>query len=254
MSKGRQKFSKADRRQHRAELRAQRVAAKNQSFVELVQSEVRPETQRKPVAPLQARTEAQGHYIIAIESAQLTFGVGPAGTGKTYICAAMAAEALSEKRIEKIILTRPAVEAGENLGFLPGELEDKIDPYMAPFMDVLHERLGRGFTDYLLKTGAIECAPLAFMRGRTFKNAMVILDEAQNTTPTQMKMFLTRIGEGSKVVVNGDPAQKDIPGASGLADAIGRLESLNRVRVVHFGREDVVRSGLVQAIVERYEQ
>ncbi|MCG5512874.1 PhoH family protein [Ectothiorhodospira shaposhnikovii] len=251
--KGRQRFSKKDQRQHRAEKKAARAMAKNQALLEIVQNEATTKPRPNEVKALEARTEAQGHYIIAIKSAQLTFGIGPAGTGKTYIAAAMAAEALASKRIERIILTRPAVEAGEHLGFLPGELAEKIDPYMAPFMDVFHERLGRGFTEYLVRHGTIECAPLAFMRGRTFRNAFVILDEAQNTTPTQMKLFLTRAGEGAKLIVNGDPRQKDIPGPSGLTDAVDRLQGLSGVRTVTFEAGDIVRSGLVQRVIERYE-
>lgn len=203
--------------------------------------------------PLEAKTESQGHYILSIQRDRLTFGVGPAGTGKTYVCGAMAAEALDTKKIEKLVLTRPVKEAGENLGSLPGELSDKFAPYLQPFRDVLDERLGKTYVDYLLRVGRIEGAPLAYMRGRTFKNCYVILDEAQNTTPVQMKMFLTRIGEGCTVIVNGDLTQKDIPGQSGLADAVRRLESIRGVSIVEFDKSDVVRSGLVQDIVEAYE-
>lgn len=198
-------------------------------------------------------TEAQGHYILSIDHNRLTFGVGPAGTGKTYVCGALAAEALDEGRTEKIIITRPAVEAGESMGFLPGEIDDKFAPYLQPFRDVLDERLGKSYVDSLIKNGRIEAAPLAYMRGRTFKNCWVILDEAQNTTPTQMKLFLTRIGENTNVIVNGDIRQKDIRGISGLEDAIGRLQNLNKVCIVEFTNKDIVRSGLVQEIVEAYE-
>jgi phosphate starvation-inducible PhoH-like protein len=204
--------------------------------------------------PLAPKTDSQRRYMNAIKHFQLVFGTGPAGTGKTYIAGAIAAQLLSGKEIEKIVITRPAVDAGESLGFLPGELEEKYGVYIQPFRDVLDERLGKSFVDYLLRTGRIEGAPLAFMRGRTFKNAMVILDEGQNTTPTQMKLFLTRIGEGCTVVVNGDLAQKDIPGPSGLADALTRLSWIPKVKVVEFSRKDVVRSGLVQEIVESYER
>lgn len=155
--------------------------------------------------------------------------------------------------IDKIIITRPAVEAGESLGFLPGEIEDKFDPYLQPFRDVLNERLGKSFVEYMLKIGRIEAAPLAYMRGRTFKRAFVILDEAQNTTPNQMKLFLTRIGHDCKVVVNGDIRQKDIHGQSGLDDAVKRISHIPSVKCVRFTRQDVVRSGLVQEIVEAYE-
>lgn len=209
-----------------------------------------PKADRSPIVP---KTDSQKRYINAIKSHQLVFATGPAGTGKTWICAALAAQALESKQIDKIIITRPAVEAGEELGFLPGEMEEKFDPYLRPFRDVLDERLGKSFVEYMIKMGRIEAAPLAYMRGRTFKNAYVILDEGQNTTPTQMKMFLTRIGENCRVIVNGDLNQKDIRGKSGLDDAIKRLGFIPSVRCVEFGKSDVVRSGLVQEIVEAYE-
>lgn len=205
---------------------------------------------RSPIEPL---TDSQHRYINAIKSFELTFATGPAGTGKTWICGALAAQALDEGVIDKIIVTRPAVEAGESLGFLPGEIEDKFDPYLQPFRDVLNERLGKSFVEYLLKTGRIEAAPLAYMRGRTFKRSFVILDEAQNTTPNQMKLFLTRIGHDCKVVINGDTRQKDIHGPSGLEDAVKRISHIPSVKVVRFQKSDVVRSGLVQEIVEAYE-
>lgn len=220
------------------------------------------EVQEQPVAytpkivstPLKAKTGSQQKYINAINSATLTFGVGPAGTGKTYICGVIAAQLLQDKKIDKIIITRPAVEAGEQLGFLPGEIEEKYEPYLTPFRDVLNERLGKTHVDYLVKRGYIEPAPLAYMRGRTFKDAIVILDEAQNVTPEQMKMFLTRIGENCRVIVNGDEMQKDIRGQSGLTDAITRLSFIPSVQVIKFSYADVVRSGLVQEIVEAYER
>jgi len=205
---------------------------------------------RSPIEPL---NESQRRYIGAIKSFELTFATGPAGTGKTWLCGALAAQALEEGIIDRIIVTRPAVEAGESLGFLPGEIEEKFDPYLQPFRDVLNERLGKSKVEYLLKTGRIEAAPLAYMRGRTFKRAFVILDEAQNTTPNQMKLFLTRIGHDCKVVVNGDTRQKDIHGTSGLEDALKRLTHIPCVKAVRFSRSDVVRSGLVQEIVEAYE-
>jgi phosphate starvation-inducible PhoH-like protein len=203
--------------------------------------------------PIEAKTENQKRYINAIKHYTLTFGTGPAGVGKTWLCAALAAEALKEGHIEKIIITRPAVEAGESMGFLPGELDQKFDPFLQPFKDVLNERLGKGFVDYLTKAGRIEAAPLAYMRGRTFKNAFVILDEAQNTTPKLMEMFLTRIGVDCKVVVNGDIKQSDIRGVSGLEDAVRRCSHIPAVKHVEFTRLDVVRSGLVQEIVEAYQ-
>lgn len=206
----------------------------------------------KRVAPLEPKNEAQKRYINAIKNFILVFGLGPAGTGKTYIAGAMAAQALSERRTERIIITRPAVDAGESLGFLPGELDEKYEPYIAAFRDVLNERLGKSHVDNLIKNGRIEAAPLAYMRGRTFKNAFVILDEAQNATPEQMKLFLTRIGEGCHVIVNGDESQVDIKGLSGLIDAVQRLTKLASVKVIKFSTADIVRSGLVQEIVEAY--
>lgn len=213
-----------------------------------------PARSRKPDhSPLVAQTENQRRYINAIKNFTLTFATGPAGTGKTFICASMAAEALREGRIEQIIVTRPAVEAGESLGFLPGELEEKFDPYLEPFRQVLEERLGKSQVEMFLKNGHIEASPLAYMRGRTFKNAFVILDEAQNTTPTQMKMFLTRIGHDCTVVVNGDMAQCDLRGPSGLEDAVRRCTHIPSVKHVAFDRSDIVRSGLVGEIVQAYD-
>lgn len=204
--------------------------------------------------PLTAQTASQQSYINAIKSNCLTFGIGPAGTGKSYCAGALAAEALESGRIERIILTRPAVEAGEQLGFLPGEVEEKYAVYIDAFRDILNERLGRGVVDYCLRHGRIVGAPLAYMRGKTFSsNTFVILDEAQNTTPAQMKMFLTRIGEHSRVVVNGDIRQSDIRGPNGLEDAVNRVRGLPGVHVHCFEREDIVRSGLVRHILDRYE-
>ena len=209
---------------------------------------------RRPLEPIEAKTLAQTRYINAIHSHQLTFATGPAGVGKTWLCAALAAEALEGGLTEKIIVTRPAVEAGESMGFLPGTLDEKFDPYLLPFREVLNERLGKTKVDYLIKTGVIEAAPLAYMRGRTFRNAWVILDEAQNVTVTHMKMFLTRIGNDSTAIVNGDERQKDIPGPSGLTDAISRLTWIPQVAVVEFSMSDIVRSGLCQDIVSSYEK
>lgn len=213
-----------------------------------------PMPRTAPVKPLEAKTPNQGRYMKAIATQQVTFGVGCAGTGKTYIAGAMAAMALEDGTVDQIIITRPAVEAGEKLGFLPGEKEDKYEPYIAAFMGVLNERLGKGKVEYLMKSGKIIGAPLAYMRGHTFKNAFVIMDEAQNATPVQMKLFLTRIGEDSIVVVNGDTDQVDIVGPSGLTDAIKKVAFIPSVSVVQFGLDDGVRSGICSEIVRAYAQ
>lgn len=206
----------------------------------------------KNAKPLEGKTKNQKLYIAAIEDCDVTFGLGPAGVGKTYVCGCMAADAFKNEEVEKIVITRPAVEAGEKLGALPGNLEEKYHPYLTPFLEVLYERLGKGHVEALLKNGTIEAAPLALMRGRTFKNAMVILDEAQNTTPTQMKMFLTRLGEGSRMVINGDEEQSDIPGPCGLTHAVTNVGNLHGIRVIRFTAEDVVRHDLVQRMLQAY--
>ena len=209
--------------------------------------------QRRAKTPIEPLNPKQDKYLSAIRNGKLVFGLGPAGTGKTYIAGSAAAEMLESKQVEKIIITRPAVDAGESLGFLPGELEEKYEPYIAAFRDVLNERLGKTYVEYLLKIGRIEAQPFAYMRGRTFKNAVVILDEAQNATPEQMKLFLTRIGENCTVIVDGDESQADIKN-SGLMDAVKRLSYIPEVKVVQFGTADIVRSGLVQEIVEAYDR
>lgn len=208
--------------------------------------------QRKNLKKLEAKTEAQGHYLISMESNQLTFGVGPAGTGKTYVCTRYAADLLQNRQVDRIIVTRPAVEAGEGLGFLPGTIHEKFAPYFAPFRAVLDEVFGSSHVDNMIKLGKIEIQPLEYIRGLTFDNCVVILDEAQNTTPGQMKLFLSRIGEYSKVIVNGDISQQDIPGQSGLADAMDRLEGVKSVEIVEFDEDDIVRSGLCKEIIKRY--
>jgi len=207
----------------------------------------------KKYSAIEARNKAQKDYLRNMRDYDITFGTGPAGTGKTYLCGAVAAQDLIDKKVEKIVITRPVVEAEESLGFLPGTLEEKFAPYFQPFRDVLDERIGYTHVEYLIKQGTIEVAPLAYMRGRSFKNCWIILDEAQNTTPNQMKLFLTRIGEGCKVVVNGDIRQKDIKGKSGLEDALGTLRHLSSIGFTVFNKEDIVRSGLVQQIVEAYD-
>jgi phosphate starvation-inducible PhoH-like protein len=203
-----------------------------------------------PITPLNA---AQKRYLSAMRNFVLTFATGPAGTGKTFLCSALAAQMLESGEIKKIIITRPAVEAGESMGFLPGEIEDKFGPYLQPFRDTLDQRLGKSFVEYLIKRGVIEATPLAYMRGRSFRDAFIILDESQNTTPVQMKMFLTRIGQDCRVVVNGDIRQKDISGVSGLEDAISRVTHIPTVKHVEFRKADIVRSGLCQEIISCYE-
>jgi phosphate starvation-inducible PhoH-like protein len=201
------------------------------------------------------KTFTQKKYIDAIEQSDLVFGVGPAGTGKTYLAVAQAVSDLKNGKVKKLILTRPVVEAGENLGFLPGDLKEKVDPYLVPLYDALYEMLGTQNTMSLLEKGVIEIAPLAYMRGRTLENAFVILDEAQNTTRVQMKMFLTRLGFASKMVITGDPSQSDLPRGipSGLNQAISILTEIDSISVITFDKIDVVRHPLVQRILERYE-
>ena len=205
---------------------------------------------------LTPKTLNQKFYLDAIDKNDLVFGVGPAGTGKTYLAVSMAVRALIEKRVNRIVLTRPAVEAGERLGFLPGTLQEKIDPYLKPLYDALYDMLDAERVDRHLERGVIEIAPLAFMRGRTLNDAFVILDEAQNTTPEQMKMFLTRIGYNSKAVVTGDVTQIDLPSGklSGLVDAGKVLAHVEGVSFVYFNERDVVRHPLVQRIVRAYEK
>jgi phosphate starvation-inducible PhoH-like protein len=203
-----------------------------------------------------ARTPRQSEYLRAVEEHDLVFGIGPAGTGKTYLAVACAASCLERGRVERIILSRPAVEAGERLGFLPGDMREKVDPYLRPLYDALYDVLPPEKVERDLETGIIEIAPLAFMRGRTLANAFVILDEAQNTTSMQMKMFLTRLGEGSKMVITGDPSQIDLPRGmtSGLEEAVGLLRGVQGIEQVRFASGDVVRRELVARIVEAYER
>ncbi len=200
-------------------------------------------------------TLGQARYLRAMRQDPLVFGVGPAGTGKTFLAMAIAVAALKAKDVDRLVLTRPAVEAGEKLGFLPGDLQDKVDPYLRPLYDALFEMLGLEAVERYRERGIIEVAPLAYMRGRTLSNSFVILDEAQNTTHEQMKMFLTRIGRGTRVVVNGDITQADLPPgvASGLVRATEILDGYSEIAIVRLGRSDVVRHPLVQTIVAAYE-
>ena len=202
------------------------------------------------------KTIGQKRYVDAIRRSTVTFGVGPAGTGKTYLAIALAVAALSEREVARIILTRPAVEAGERLGFLPGDLLAKVDPYLRPLFDALHDMLDAERLTAYMDKGMVEVAPLAFMRGRTLNDSFVILDEAQNTSPEQMQMFLTRLGFGSRVVVTGDITQIDLPRdqRSGLVHVMGVLEGVQDISFVRFDRDDVVRHKLVQRIVEAYKQ
>ena len=208
-------------------------------------------TRKRHIMP---RSLQQACYLDLIERSDLTFGLGPAGTGKTYLAVAKAVEALVKGEIDRIILSRPAVEAGEQLGFLPGDMREKVDPYLRPLYDALHDMLPYNQVATKIENGEIEIAPLAFMRGRTLDNAFVILDEAQNTTSVQMKMFLTRLGENARMVVTGDLSQIDLPAgvASGLGDAVSRLRGVKSVSFVEFGEADVVRHALVPRIIKAY--
>ena len=210
------------------------------------------QTRRRVVT---ARSPMQSAYIQALQQIDLVFGVGPAGTGKTYLAVAFAAQCLERGLVDRIVLSRPAVEAGERLGFLPGDMREKVDPYLRPLYDALYDVLPQAKVERDLDTGVIEIAPLAFMRGRTLAHSFVILDEAQNSTSMQMKMFLTRIGEGSKMVVTGDPSQIDLPPGqrSGLEEAVGLLAGVRGIEAIRFTSADVVRRDLVARIVEAYD-
>lgn len=210
-------------------------------------------TRKKTIVP---RTMAQAHYMRELLNNDIIFALGPAGTGKTYIAVAQAVAQLITGSIQRLILSRPAVEAGEKLGFLPGDMKEKVDPYLRPLYDALNDCLPAEQVERRIASGEIEIAPIAFMRGRTLADAFIILDEAQNTTPAQMKMFLTRFGENSRMVVCGDPKQTDLPGgmnASGLNDAVGRLDGVDGLSICRFGAGDVVRHPIVGRIVEAYE-
>ncbi len=204
--------------------------------------------------PIRVKTIGQRHYVKTIRKKDIVFGIGPAGTGKTYLAVVLAVAALKEGSVKRIVLTRPAVEAGENLGFLPGDLQEKVDPYLRPLYDALHDVLGPDQTVKALERGMIEIAPLAYMRGRTLDDAFIILDEAQNTTPEQMKMFLTRLGFSSKMVITGDVTQIDLPRGknSGLIEAQRILRDIEEIGIILFSEQDVVRHSLVQKIIVAY--
>src|SRR5579859_4734939 len=205
---------------------------------------------------VRARTAAQDAYVRALKRHALVFATGPAGTGKTWLAVAQAIQLFERKEVDRIVLSRPAVEAGERLGFLPGDMREKVDPYLRPIYDALYELIDARIVERALQTGEIEIAPLAFMRGRTLTNAVIILDEAQNTTSMQMKMFLTRLGENSRMIVTGDPSQVDLPNGqiSGLAEASRLLDNVEGIAQVKFSAEDVIRHELVQRIVAAYER
>ena len=209
-------------------------------------------TPRKSVI---ARSEKQSEYIRALKENEIVMSLGPAGTGKSFLAVSIAITLLMEKKVERVILSRPAVEAGEKLGFLPGDMKEKVDPYLRPLYDALYELFGPDKIDKKIETGEIEIAPLAFMRGRTLKNCFAILDEAQNATETQIKMFLTRIGENSKLVVNGDPSQIDLinKSHSGLIKSKNLLQNINEIKIIEFDHSDVVRHPLVSKIIQAYQ-
>lgn len=227
-------------------------AGKIQQFETLYEDEITKNVKGKPI---RVKTLGQKKYVAAIRSNDLVFGIGPAGTGKTYLAVVMAVSALRNGLVKKIILTRPAVEAGESLGFLPGDLQEKVDPYLRPLYDALHDVLGVEHTVRLIERETIEIAPLAYMRGRTLDDAFVILDEAQNTTPEQMKMFLTRLGFGSKMVITGDISQVDLPKGikSGLVEAEEILSNTSGIAMMYLEQTDVVRHPLVQKIIHAYD-
>ena len=224
---------------------------KNQTTVQTLGDVIK--TPKRSVIP---RSKKQKEYVRSLKSSQIVMSLGPAGTGKTYLAVAVALSMLLEKKVERIILSRPAVEAGEKLGFLPGDMKDKIDPYLRPLYDSLYDLIDYDKIQRKIESGSIEIAPLAFMRGRTLKNSFAILDEAQNATKTQIKMFLTRIGENSKLVVNGDPSQIDLPNKSqsGLIESQKILKGIKEISVINFDHNDVIRHPLVSKIVEAYQK
>ncbi len=229
-------------------------AVRDQNLASLSRGEGAVRTRRR--GAITPRSPMQAVYLQALAESEMVFGLGPAGTGKTYLAVAQAVALLTTGQVDRIVLSRPAVEAGERLGFLPGDLKEKVDPYLRPLYDALHDMLPAEQVKKRLETGEIEIAPLAFMRGRTLANAFVILDEAQNTTPMQMKMFLTRLGEGGRMAVTGDISQTDLPAGarSGLREALDILKGVEGVRFVHFTDVDVVRHPLVARIIRAYDR
>lgn len=225
--------------------------------IDLIRNDSAPSSQYtvpKRGKKFQAQTLSQGQFISAIKTNTVTFGIGPAGTGKTYCTAAMAAEALSDGNVNKIVFTRPAVETGTSMGFLPGKMEEKFDPYFGAFKSCLVSLLGKGFVECALKNRNIITEPLAYMRGKTFDNAFVVLDEAQNCTESELKMFLTRIGKYATIVINGDLEQTDIGSDSGLYGTIHRMRQINSIHIHHFDNSDIVRSGIVKDILFAYQE
>ena len=220
------------------------------------QGDVKPIEVMAPGRKIRPRTAGQTRYVTALQNSELVFAVGPSGTGKTYLAVAVAVEALKNSQIRKIVLVRPAVEAGESLGYLPGDLQAKINPYLRPLLDALHEMIDYDQIKRYIEQDTIEVIPLAYMRGRTLNEAIIILDEAQNTTVSQMKMFLTRMGAGSRIIVSGDSTQTDLPAhtRSGLTDALARLQGIAGVASVRLTKADIVRHRLVQEIVRAYEE
>ena len=228
--------------------------ARGQALAAIVRPDVQVRTRRR--GAITPRSPMQATYLQALAESEMVFGLGPAGTGKTYLAVAQAVAMLISGQVDRIVLSRPAVEAGERLGFLPGDLKEKVDPYLRPLYDALHDMLPAEQVKKRLESGEIEIAPLAFMRGRTLGNAFVILDEAQNTTPMQMKMFLTRLGEGGRMVITGDISQIDLPSGtkSGLREALEILKGVEGVRFVTFSHADVVRHSLVSRIIQAYDR
>jgi phosphate starvation-inducible protein PhoH and related proteins len=248
-SKQRDKANRKNTRQSKRESPEQ--------FFDPMLSHLTPTQRKRPRKPLAAKNEAQGQLIASVLSRDITFATGPAGTGKSYVVASLASEALESGTIDTLVITRPMKSCDEDMGFLPGEIEDKYAPWLAPVLDVLEERLGASCVEYLIKR--IQTIPLQFMRGKSFRDTWVILDEAQNTTPEQMKMFLTRIGSNSKLIINGDINQSDLKDGrgvmqtSGLSDALSKLRGIPEIGRVEFSRDDIVRHGIVRTILERYE-